>query len=122
MTEENKKRAVEMFRMYLDGYTYQEIADKYGISKQRVNLILNPKKNKLESKYERVIYKGLKKWLIENNYKLIDLQKYLSGKEQRQIYTYTQRKLSGETDFKISEIIKLINLTGMTFEQLFMQE
>ena len=122
MTEENKKRAVEMFRMYLDEYTYQEIADKYGISKQRVNLILNPKNNKLESKYDCVVYRGLKKWLIENNYRLIDLQRYLSGKEQRQICTYTKKKLSGETDFKISEIIKIIQLTGMTFEQLFTQE
>lgn len=38
MTKEQK---VEAYSMYLDGCTYQEIGDKFGISRQRVHQLLS---------------------------------------------------------------------------------
>ena len=42
MTKEQK---VEAYSMYLDGCTYQEIGDKFGISRQRVHQLLDFKIN-----------------------------------------------------------------------------
>lgn len=57
MTKEQK---VEMFSMRLDGATYEEIAEKFGISKQRVNQIIHkePKNRCIE---KNVFIAG---WLI----------------------------------------------------------
>ena len=125
MKEHRKEIALEMFKMRLDGATYQEIADKYGVTRQNVEQILKirePSKRHSKEKYKICIYKGLREWLEKNNYKLNDLQNIISKTKQRQAGNCLRMKLSGERDFRLSEINKIINLTGMTFEELFMQE
>ena len=117
----DKERAIDIFKMRLEGATYQEIADKYGITRQRVEAILKMR-GPSNKKYEKCIYKGLREWLQQNNYKLTDLQNIISKKEQSQSSNSLRMKLSGERDFRLSEIKSIINLTGMTFEELFMQE
>ena len=121
----DKERAMDMFKMRLEGATYQEIADKYGITKQRVEGILKmrePSKKHSNNKYEKCIYKGLREWLQQNNYKLNDLQNLISKNKQKQAGNSLRMKLCGKREFRLSEINKIINLTGMTFEELFMQE
>ena len=121
----DKERAMDMFKMRLEGATYQEIADKYGITKQRVEGILKmrePSKKHSNKKYEKCIYKGLREWLQQNNYKLNDLQNLISKNKQSQAGNSLRMKLCGEREFRLSDINKIINLTGMTFEELFMQE
>lgn len=121
----DKERAMDMFKMRLDGATYQEIADKYGITRQRVECILKmrePSKKHSNKKYEKCIYKGLREWLQQNNYKLNDLQNLISKNKQRQAGNSLRMKLCGEREFRLSEINKIINFTGMTFEELFMHE
>lgn len=124
MKEKDKKRALEMFAMRLEGASYQEIADKYGCSKQNVEQLLKMRESsKISStkKYEICIYKGFREWLEQNRYKLVDLQRFIMESECKQCSNSLRYKLSGKRDFKISEIFKIIKLTGMTFEELFMQ-
>lgn len=59
MTKEQK---VEAYSMYLDGCTYQEIGDKFGISRQRVHQLLSEpltnKRGKPKSYQNHAIMKG----------------------------------------------------------------
>ena len=118
MKEESRKRAMEMFEMRLDGATYQEIADKYGITRQCVHQILGytPKMFNLEF----VAYKGLRKWMAENGIGVGSFQKIISPSSRAN--GRAKEKLSGTTQFKLKEIIAIIKESGLTFEELFMNE
>ena len=123
MTEENKKRAVEMFKMRLDGATYQEIAAKYKVTRQCVEQILKmrePHRIPLTKKYEKIIFKGLKEWMMQNNISIIDIHRKISKSESNNA-TCTRLKLTGMRDFSYSEIRTIMEISGLTFEQLFMQ-
>ena len=120
MTEKNKEMAVEMFKMRLDGATYQEIADKYGISKQRVHsLIGNPAKTRLKT-FDYIVYKGLKTWMEENKISIAGLTRIITKTATSS--GRTKSKLEGKAQFKLDEIILIIKESGLSFEQLFIQE
>lgn len=124
MTEENKERAVEMFKMRLDGATYQEIADKYKVTRQCVEQILKmrePHRVQSTKKYEKIIFKGLKEWMMKNNISIIDIHRKISKGESPNPHC-TRLKLTGLRDFSYSEIRIIMEFSGLTFEQLFMQE
>ena len=120
MKEESRKRAMEMFEMRLDGATYQEIADKYGITRQCVQqtLVYTPKRNVVE----KVVYKGLRDWMRENNVSFKRFHKLISPDTLNHNSSLASSKLKGEREFKLSEIILIIKESGLTFEELFMNE
>ena len=122
MTEENKERAVEMFKMYLDGSTYQEIADKYGITKQRVHAILGNPNSIKNRNYDFINYKGLKNWMEMNKISIAYLHRILHPNVSSNNACRTKEKLMGNIQFKLKDVIAIINESGLTFEQLFMQE
>lgn len=122
MTEENKEKAVEMFKMRLDGATYQEIADKYGITKQRVHAILAVSNSIKIQNYDFVIYKGLRNWMEMNKISIAYLHRILHPNVSSNNACRTKDKLMGKIQFKLKDVIAIINETGLTFEYLFMQE
>lgn len=119
MTQAEKDRALEMFKMRLDGATYQTIADKYGITKQRVEQILGRTRVK-QAKLDYVVYSGLREWMSMYNMRMANLEEMLqqngccSGR--------CKDKLTGKTQFKLNEIKVIISASGLTFEELFMKE
>lgn len=118
MTEENKEKAVEMFKMRLDGATYQEIADKYGLTRQRVHsLIGSPKKTSLKT-FDYIVYKGLKTWMEENEISIAGLTRIITKTATSS--GRTKSKLEGKVQFKLDEIISIMKESGLSFEQLFM--
>lgn len=111
-----KERAVEMFKMKLDGFTYEEIGEKFGLSRQRVHQILSIGETKIKINLDYVIYPGLKKWMEDNTINASALQRimYKNGNTGR-----AKQKLSGEVKFNIHDIKKIIKASGLTFEELF---
>lgn len=65
MTKEDKLKAYEM---RLNGATYREIADSFGVSYQYIQQIL-PMRRDIEIKG---IYVGIKKWMKENRFNFVD--------------------------------------------------
>ncbi len=126
MTQENKDRLLEMIKMRLDGCTYQEIANKYGISRQCVcQAIANFTRREgsariRKSPLDRCIYPNLRQWMYENKITLVKLNgiigKSLTNTER------TSQKMRGESDFKISEIKAILKESGKTFEYMFSTE
>lgn len=117
---ENKERAVEMFKMRLDGATYQEIADKYGVTKQYVHALLNTSPQSKAKNLDYVVYKGLREWMQENHISILALHKIINPASSAS--GRTKDKLIGKTSFKLRDIIRIVQESNLTFEQLFMQE
>lgn len=114
MTREEKIKA---FAMKLDGKTLQEIGDEFGVSKQCIHQLLNRScKNRASS---ICIYKGLSEILCNNN---LSIARFCEQLKLDLSPVSISRKLSGKTDFKISEIKKILQVTGLTFEECFAEK
>ena len=123
-TQESKEQILEMAQMRLDGYSFQEIADKFGVTRQciqqKLSVISGQKEARPKKIDEKIIYPNLAKWIFENQISKISLSETLGMKSK--CTTSIKMKLHGERDFSMSEIKKLIELTGQTFEYLFSTE
>lgn len=115
MTKEQK---VKMYSMYLDGCTYQEIGDKFGVSRQYVYQLLSEsltnKRGRPTKLSELCVYEGLSRFIKDNSVGCDEIVRII----QRSI-TNTHQKITDERQFNISEIYKILQHTGMTFEECF---
>lgn len=124
MKQENKDRLLEMIKMRLGGCTYQEIADKYGITRQCVQQSIanfaGKERTVRQSSLDRCIYPNIRKWMLDNDISMIKLSK-ICGLTDAHIGT-VRTKLNGEREFKISEIKEILKESGKTFEYMFSTE
>lgn len=117
VTEYSIRRALDMKEMRLSGCTYQEIATKYGISRQRVyHIISTASKERIKHYSNNYIYKGLVQWMRENDINTVNLGVIIHNSKQ-----LTDAKLCGKSKFNINDIVAIIRESGLTFEQLFLQ-
>lgn len=112
----------EMYRREREkGLTYQEIADKYGVSRQAVQQVC--------SKYtlhffrpftkEQCIYINLRNWLNDNKISKAELLRRLDietiGVNNNRVSDYLKGRM-----FPQKRVIdKFITATGLTYEELF---
>lgn len=107
---------VEAFRMKLNGYTYREIADRYGVTRQRIQQIFSSReKGRRDSK--NCIYPNLKRWMQDQNHS------YHTFSDLVEVAPSTMyRILTGQQEPKKSIIDSILSGTGMTYETTFMKE
>ncbi len=124
MTQENKERLLEMIKMRLDGCAYQEIGDKYGITRQCVQQSIANFTGKgrivKKSSLDRCIYPNVRKWMLDNDFSMIKLSK-ICGLSETCIGA-VRAKLNGEREFKITEIKAILKESGKKFEYMFSVE
>lgn len=111
-----KDQKLDMFSMRLDGYTLQQIGDKYKITREMVRQILDYGKQDAKplKLKQYCIYDNLTKFISENRITNTKLSEYLG------ISIITLRhKLRDDKHFNIKEIKKILDITGMTFEEAF---
>ncbi len=124
MTQENKDRLLEMIKMRLDGCTYQEIAEKYSITRQCVQQSIasfaGKERSARKSSLDRCIYPNISKWMLDNNISMTSVGK-ICGLSAKRTDTIGM-KLRGGRDFKISEIKAILKESGKTFEYMFSTE
>lgn len=123
-TQESKDRLMDMLQMRLDGSTIQQIADKYGVTKQcvqqQLSIIAGNAKPRPRGIDERVIYPNLAKWIVDNRIAKYKLSEMIGMKIK--CTDSIRKKLYGERDFTITEIKKIIEITGYTFEYIFAEK
>lgn len=112
----------ELYRAERDrGLTYQQIADKYGVSRQNIHLACrnyNPLRfHPFDEK--RCVYSNLRKWLNANKISANELMAKLGYEAAGRTSDWLRNVLKGKCDIKKNVIDKLIMLTGLTYEQLF---
>ena len=123
MGKKSADRREEMIALREKGLTQKEIATACGVSSQWVSMVLakhNPNLSRIFTK-DMCIYEGLRKWLNDNNIYLTELVRIMHdgiypGGNCAQVI---QSRLTGKTQFKMSEINKLLDRSGLTYEELF---
>ena len=117
MTREEK---IDAFTMRLDGYTLQEIGDKYGLTRERIRQMfasITTKSGISGKSYKNYIYPNISDWMIDNNVKQSDLSKKL-GCAQVTISSY----LTGKNPPSFAFINLMLELTKMPYEVVFSKE
>ena len=105
-----------------NGLTYVEIAEKYGVSKQCVHQACG-KHSPSRFRYNNsCIYLGLRRWMNDNKISIGELLRRMDMVVHTSNYQSIQQKLLGRTEMKMSDIDKLIEITGMTYEELFRED
>ena len=113
-----RKEKIEAYKMKLDGYTFSQIGEHFGVSKQCVQRCLadcvSPRSD------INVVFVGLKKWMVENEETPTGFASKINpDKANKSGFT---DKLKGKRELRMSEIKKIIEATGKSFEELFSEE
>ena len=111
MTREEK---IDAFTMRLNGYTLQEIGDKYGLTRERIRKMFASIATESGISRKNYIYPNISDWMIDNNVKQSDLSKKL-GCAQNTISSY----LTGKNPPSFAFINLMLELTKMPYEVAF---
>ena len=114
MAREQKLKAYEM---RLDGFTFQEIADYLGITRQAVHQGIPVKGETSPHCYKKIIYKNLRKYIEQ---KEISLSKFA---ELCRISCPTLYRILCDGSMPTKKTIdKILAATCMTYEEAFARE
>ena len=122
--EEREARKTYMRELYQSGFTHQQIGDKFGISRQGVQQTIG-KGNHRYFRFvdeERCIYSNLRKWLNDNKVCINELTRRVYGNTYAGNVVRTKHRLIGKVELTKTYIDKLIEITGLTYEELFRKE
>lgn len=115
------KRA-ELYREELrSGMTCKAIAEKYGISVQAVYAACGSIKSVRFRRYEKkdCVWRGLRNWLNAHEVSRKMLLQEMGLEYSNCNLERLRQKLTGKLDIKMSFIRKMMEITGMDFEDLF---
>lgn len=118
-----EKRAIA-FEMREQGKTLQEIADTLGVTKQRVAQYFAGTKYAAGRHYRKVrsIYPNLANWMYENNFCIATLLVNMGYQYTADNALRLKRRVNGDAEFRMRDIKKILELTGMTFEECFKED
>jgi hypothetical protein len=99
--------------------TYAEIADIYGCSRQNVGQACTSKQ-RLYVRPKWCIYEGLRDWMNENCVSRTELFRRMYGHDLTDaIAGALRRRMTGASRWRMDEINKVLDVTGLTYEELF---
>lgn len=103
------------------GMTYREIAGRFGVTAEAVRQQLSSMEpanfNAITEK--RCIYPGIRLWMNQQHITTRRLTVMMGYALSSGTVSRIARVLSGNTEIKIGDILVLLRLTGMTFEEAF---
>lgn len=115
----------EKYKLYREerkkGLTYQQIADKYGVSRQTIGCacrVYNPNKFRYVTA-KGCIYVNLREWMNKNKVGTTELTRRLGYECAGQNLERVRWTLRGTYQPRKPYIDKLIEITGLTYEKLF---
>ena len=114
-------------QMRMDGATYQEIANRFGVTRQAVHLNLK-NHGRLRRRYEAIFddcpYAGLRRFLKENKkVKITTLCNAIFGTCEEKARSKTQRIIEGKNvSMTVNNVKRIEKFTGKSFDDLFKME
>ena len=119
-------RSDEYRELREQGLTYREIAARYGISYQAVAQVC-AKSNICQFKPiwpKSCVYPGLRNWMNRNHVSRAELYRRMhDGSPCIGKAPYIIRdRMTGKSPWRMDEIERLLDITGMTYERLFREE
>lgn len=122
MTREQK---IEAFTLLIDGFTYKQIGEHMGCTKQCVQETLANCIRGRKSRLEGCVYPNMANCMMSKKTTLTELYKVLHPDEPKiknGDISYIKRRLQGTTNFSAKEWLKLSNYFGISVEKLMMEE
>lgn len=118
------ERNQQMIEMVREGFTYKQIGRVYGVSKQRVHQIVSQG----DVRYfhpitkERCIFNGIRNWMNANKVDVASITRKIYGNTSPTCHQKLRSYLVGKNEMRMSTIEKLLEITGLTFEQAFKEK
>lgn len=112
-------------KLRMQGLTFAEIGKRLGVSKQRAAQCcagMNPEQTAWachKEDLDSIIYAGLKKWMLENKVSVPEMMRRIGLDTGSSRSKHFRNRLEGKTQLPITEIKKILAVTGGTFEQMF---
>lgn len=110
----SKAELMEMFQLRMEGYSLQEIGDKFGITRERVRQILNKPVRVERASTVKFVYPAISDYLKCNRINLCEL-----ASRTGTAYSTMYNTLTGRTDPRKRVIDKILSETGLTYEEAF---
>ena len=106
------------------GMSYRQIGEKYGLSRQRVFQIIGCTTDRRESYFRCItekdcIYPNIRKWMNDNKVSKAEFCRRVFGNSHSQNWHHISNWLGGRRYPLKKSIDKLIEVTGLTYEELF---
>lgn len=119
-----KAKAEDVRRLLVDGYTVKEIAEKLGVSKARIYQITY---SKLLSSFKEItpkmnIYPNWRRWMNENSVSIPLFCELMGLDRNSSNYNNVYGWMRGRCYPTKKNIDRILETTGLTYEQLFYQE
>lgn len=116
----NTERGAEMRMKYSEGMGIKALSSQHNVSRQRVYQICRRKRherfsNRTYISVSRVIYPNIRKWILENNMGICEFRERIG-------ITCNCKILYIEKPIEMKTIRKILEVTGMTFEEAFEKE
>ena len=111
----------EKLKLQEQGFSYTQIAKILGISPQAVRQALskhNPNYFRPFSE-KGCIFKGLREWLNRNKVSRAELIRRMGYESLSDTSIRFRNYLSGVSEFRKRDIDKILEVTGLTYEQVF---
>lgn len=108
---------VEAYRMRLEGHSLQEIGDKFGVTRERIRQILSCRekvRSTSRCNYSSWVFPGIAEYAKSHRLSLRGLSKK-AGMPFSTVYNI----ISGKSVPSKSAIDKILESTGMTYEEAF---
>lgn len=124
--QESKVDVIKAKEMLNNGVTFTDVAKHFGVSKQRIHQMLGKQKLSCVVRGTKgMIYPNLKRWMIENEVTYKDLLERMGLSSCNVANTRLSKQLKkheGEKEsigLRIDQIRKILEITGMSFEECF---
>lgn len=120
MSKRNIERNKMIKELYDLGYSQSQIANKFGLSRQRVHQILGKRDQKYFRYFDekRCVYPLLRHWLNENQISTAELTRRLFGNNNPKNQHVVSNILKGGNCLK-HHIDNLLKETEITYEEAF---
>lgn len=109
---------VEAFRMRLEGNTIQEIANRFGVSKQYISKELRTERIRSNEKIVNAcVYPNIRKFLVRERLTCRDF-----SNEFGISYATLYNILTGKAEPRKKTIDRILKCTGLTYEEAFSKD
>lgn len=109
----------EAAKMRENGFSLQEIADRFGVSRQRIGILFRKtgRVSKKPTGLDSVVFPNIRKFLSDNRMSIKRFSNFCQSD-----YNSVLRGIKGYNDMQKHTIDDILRATGMTYEEAFKED